>query len=74
MQATNCVNTEQGELRARLAAAIEKAEAYCQRLQVETAAASTADKGDQQPPYQVLGIAFGIGVWFGFLAMRGGRD
>ena len=74
MQATNCVNTEGGELRARLATAIEKAEAICQRLQDETAAARTADKAARQPRYQALGIAFGIGLWIGFLLMRGGRD
>jgi ElaB/YqjD/DUF883 family membrane-anchored ribosome-binding protein len=71
MEAPNRVDTEKGELRAKLEAATEKAKEVCNRLQEETVAAAKAtDKTIREHPYQAIGIAFGVGVLVGVLAGR----
>ena len=71
MEAVNRVDTEKGELRAKLEAATEKAKEVCNRLQEETVAAAKAtDKTIREHPYQAIGIAFGVGVLVGGLAGR----
>jgi ElaB/YqjD/DUF883 family membrane-anchored ribosome-binding protein len=62
-----------GEARARLQAAIDRAKAVYGRLQDRTVAAAKAtDKTVREHPYEAIGIAFGVGVLIGVLAMRGG--
>ncbi len=74
MEVTKRVDTEQGELRAKLEAATEKAKALCQKLQEKTAAAAKAtDDAVREHPYQAIGIAFGLGVLIGVLAARSRR-
>jgi ElaB/YqjD/DUF883 family membrane-anchored ribosome-binding protein len=54
---------------------MEKAKAVCERLQNQTAAAAkTADKAIREHPYQAAGIAFGLGVLVGVLAVLSRRD
>ena len=75
MEAPNRIETEKSELRAKLETAIEKAKAVCERLEEKTtAAAKAADKAVREHPYQATGIAFGVGVLIGVLAMRSRRD
>jgi ElaB/YqjD/DUF883 family membrane-anchored ribosome-binding protein len=75
MEATEQADTEKHELRARLEAATEKAKAVCRRLHDETlAAAKAADKAVREHPYESIGIAFGVGLLIGVLAMRRGRE
>lgn len=63
------------ELRARLQASIDKAKALCDQLQQKTVAAAKAtDKVVREHPYQAAGIAFGVGLLIGVLAMRSRRD
>jgi ElaB/YqjD/DUF883 family membrane-anchored ribosome-binding protein len=63
------------ELRARLQASIDKAKALCDQLQQKTVAAAKAtDKAVREHPYQAVGIAFGVGLLIGVLAMRSRRD
>ncbi len=74
MEVTKRVDTEQGELRAKLEAATEKAKVLCQKLQEKTAAAAKAtDDAVREHPYQAIGIAFGLGVLIGVLAARSRR-
>ncbi len=74
MEVTKRVDTEQGELRAKLEAATEKAKVLCQKLQEKTAAAAkAADDAVREHPYQAIGIAFGLGVLIGVLAARSRR-
>jgi ElaB/YqjD/DUF883 family membrane-anchored ribosome-binding protein len=75
MEATEHGNSEKGELRAKLEAAAEKAKEVCKRLQEETVAAAKAtDKAVREHPYPAIGIAFGVGVLIGLLAVRCRRD
>jgi ElaB/YqjD/DUF883 family membrane-anchored ribosome-binding protein len=75
MEAANRVDTEQGEQKAKLEGAIEKAKEVCERLQTQTAAAArAAGNAVREHPYQAVGIAFGVGVLIGVLVMRGRRD
>jgi ElaB/YqjD/DUF883 family membrane-anchored ribosome-binding protein len=75
MEATERGESEKGELRAKLDAAIEKAKAVCERLQEQTvAAAKASDKAVREHPYQAMGIAFGVGLLIGVLVMRSRRD
>ena len=74
MDETNHIDTEKGELRAKLETLIEKAKDACERLQNQTAAAAKAtDKTIREYPYPAIGIAFGVGVLIGLLVNRG-RD
>ena len=62
-------------LRAKLEAAVEKAKAAYERLEDKTvAAAKAADKTVREHPYQTIGIAFGLGLLIGVLAMQSRRD
>jgi ElaB/YqjD/DUF883 family membrane-anchored ribosome-binding protein len=75
MEATERVENEKHELRARLEAATEKAKDVCKKLQEQTVAAAKAtDEAVREHPYQAIGIAFGVGLLVGVLAMRCRRD
>ena len=75
MEATNRIETEKAEFRAKVETAIEKAKDVCERLEEKTvAAAKAADKAIREHPYQTIGIAFGVGMLIGLLAMRSRRD
>ncbi len=75
MEATERGDTEKGELRAKLEAAIEKAKDVCDRLEEKTVAAARAtDKTVREHPYQAIGIAFGVGLLVGVLTARSRRD
>ena len=68
-------DSEKGELRAKLEAAVEKAKAVCDRLEAKTVeAAKVADKTIREHPYQAIGIGFGVGLLIGVLATRCRRD
>ena len=75
MEATERKDNEKHELRPKLEAATEKAKEVCKRLQEETVSAAKAtDKAVREHPYQAIGIAFGVGLLVGVLAMRCRRD
>jgi ElaB/YqjD/DUF883 family membrane-anchored ribosome-binding protein len=75
MEATERGDNEKHELRPKLEAATEKAKEVCKRLQEETVAAAKAtDKVVREHPYQAIGIAFGVGLLIGVLAMRCRHD
>ena len=75
METTEHGDSEKRELRAKLEAATEKAKEVCKRLQEQTVAAAKAtDKAVREHPYPALGIAFGVGLLIGVLAMRCRRD
>ena len=60
-----------GELRERLAAALESAKATCQRIEDRAVAgAKAADQTIREHPYESIGAAFGIGFLFGVLVGR----
>ena len=75
-EALNAVAGENGtELRARLRKAIDKAKALYERLEDKTVAAAKAtDKAVHEHPYQAIGLAFGVGLLIGVLAVRSRRD
>ena len=71
MKATEHGDNEKHELRAKLEAATEKAKEVCKRLREQTAAAAKAtDKAVRENPYQAIGIAFGVGLLIGVVAMQ----
>ena len=75
MEPANRVDTEKGEVRAKLENVIEKAKEICEKLQDQTAAAAKAtDKTIRAHPYQAIAIAFGAGVLVGVLAVLSRRD
>jgi ElaB/YqjD/DUF883 family membrane-anchored ribosome-binding protein len=75
MEAPNRIDTDKGEIKAKLENVIEKAKEVCERLQDQTAAAATAtDKTIREHPYHALGIAFGLGVLIGVLTARSRGD
>lgn len=75
MEAPNRTETEKSELKAKLESLVEKAKAACEHLQEQTAAAAKAtDKTIRDHPYHAIGIAFGVGVLVGVLAVRSRRD
>ena len=75
MEEINRMESEAGKTRAKLEAVIEKAKATCERLQDQTvAAAKAADETIREKPYHAMGVAFGVGVVLGALAMWGRRD
>ena len=75
MDETNSMETEKGQLRAKLDTAIEKAQDLCERLQDQTSAVAKAtDKTIREYPYQAIGVAFGLGVLIGVLVSQGRRD
>jgi len=74
MEATLRRDSEKGEIRARLEAAVDRAKAACERLEEKTVAAAKAtDKAVRGHPYQAVGVAFGVGVLIGVLAARSRR-
>jgi len=74
MESPNAVETEKSELQAKLESVIEKAKQACERLQDQTAvAARAADRTIRDNPYQAIGVAFGVGVLIGALAMGSRR-
>lgn len=74
----NAISTEDNEkthIRAKLENAIGKAKDACERLEEKTlAAAKSADTVVRTHPYPAIGIAFGVGLLVGVLAMRSRRD
>jgi ElaB/YqjD/DUF883 family membrane-anchored ribosome-binding protein len=75
MEEINRIEAEKGELRAKLENVVEKAKEACERLQEQTAAAAKAtDKTIREKPYHAMGVAFGVGVLIGVLAMWSRRD
>lgn len=75
MDETNRIETDKGQVRAKLENIIEKAQEVCQRLQDQTSAAAKAtDRTIREHPYQVVGVAFGLGLLIGVLVSRSRRD
>jgi ElaB/YqjD/DUF883 family membrane-anchored ribosome-binding protein len=75
MEVTERVDSEKGELRTKLEAAVEKAKAVCERLEQKTIeAAKVTDKTIREHPYQAIGIGFGLGLLIGVLAARCRHD
>lgn len=59
------------EARARLRKALESAKNSCERLQEKAVAGARAtDQVIREHPYQSMGVAFGVGLLIGVLAMR----
>lgn len=59
------------EARSRLADALEKAKATCQRLEERTiATAKATDRVIRAHPYESIGVAFGVGLLIGVLVAR----
>jgi len=67
-------DTTKSDLQVKLESAIERAKNACERLEEKTAAAKAADKVVREHPYQAIGIALGVGILAGALAMRCRRD
>ena len=66
---------ESSHLRAKLQAAIDKAKAVYELLEVKTvASAKSTDKAVHEHPYEAMGLAFGVGLLIGVLATRSRRD
>ncbi len=60
-----------GDVRSRLAAALDSAKAACQRLEDKTVAAAKAtDRVIRDHPYESIGVAFGLGLLIGVLVAR----
>ena len=75
MEASNRIETENNDLKAKLDKAVGKAKEACERLEEQTAAAAkAANKTIREHPYEALGIAFGVGLLLGVLAMCSRRD
>lgn len=75
MDETNRMESEKSQVRVKLENVIEKAQEVCQRLQDQTATAAKAtDKTIREHPYQVMGVAFGLGLLIGVLVSRSRRD
>jgi ElaB/YqjD/DUF883 family membrane-anchored ribosome-binding protein len=60
-----------GEARKRLAAALESGqEMYARVREKAVAGVKTGDAAVHEHPYQVIGLAFGVGALIGYLAAR----
>ena len=72
MKATaNHAGEKVGELRERLATALESAKVTAQRLEEKTKEAAIAtDRTIREHPYESIGIAFGVGLLIGVLVAR----
>lgn len=63
------------EARTRLRAALESAKDTCGRLQEKAVAGAKAtDEVIREHPYQSMGVAFGVGLLIGVLAIRRNSD
>jgi ElaB/YqjD/DUF883 family membrane-anchored ribosome-binding protein len=59
------------EARQRLAAALERGKEICGRVREKAVeGAKATDEAVHEHPYQVIGIAFGVGALIGYLAAR----
>jgi len=75
MNTAELEETPRSAIHAKLETAIEKAKHACERLEEKTVAAAKAtDRVVRGHPYQAIGIAFGVGLLAGVLAMRSRRD
>ncbi len=75
MEATKETDTQKSELLAKLDGAVERAKRVCERMQEQTVAAAKAtDRAVREHPYPALGVAFGLGILIGVLAVRARRD
>jgi len=75
MEQINRTETETTQLKAKLEKVVENAKELCDRLQNQTAAAAkAADNTIREHPYESIGVAFGLGVLVGVLAMWSRRD
>lgn len=76
MAATSDVAGEKvGEARKRLAAALERSkEIYGQVHEKAAEGVKAADHAVRENPYQVIGIALGVGVLVGYLIAGGVRN
>lgn len=74
----NTLATQENEktnIRTKCESAIERVKEACERLQEKTAAAAkTTDEAVRTHPYQAIGIAFGVGLLVGVLAIRKRRE
>ena len=62
---------ESNGIRDRLADALESAKRTCRKLEEKAVASAKAtDKVIREHPYQSIGVAFGVGLLIGVLAMR----
>jgi len=65
------VSDKAKEARARLRSALESAKDSCEELQDKAVAGAKAtDKVIRDHPYQSIGVAFGVGLLIGVLAIR----
>ena len=65
------VSDKANEARARLRSALESAKDSCEELQDKAVAGAKAtDKVIRDHPYQSIGVAFGVGLLIGVLAIR----
>ena len=65
------VSEKAKEARARLRSALESAKDSCEELQDKAVAGAKAtDKVIRDHPYQSIGVAFGVGLLIGVLAIR----
>jgi ElaB/YqjD/DUF883 family membrane-anchored ribosome-binding protein len=73
MEATADVAGEKvAEARTRLAATLENAKELAGHVRDKAVeGAKAADEAVRDNPYQAIGLAFGVGVLVGYLAMRG---
>jgi ElaB/YqjD/DUF883 family membrane-anchored ribosome-binding protein len=75
VEAPNHLETEKSELKGKIETLIGKAKAACERLEEQTAAAAKAtDKTIREHPYEAIGVAFGVGVLLGVLAVGSRHD
>jgi ElaB/YqjD/DUF883 family membrane-anchored ribosome-binding protein len=70
MNTVECENSEKSTMRTQLGAALEKAKNACERLKAKSAATGhAADKAVREHPYEAVGIAFGVGLLIGAMAI-----
>jgi ElaB/YqjD/DUF883 family membrane-anchored ribosome-binding protein len=68
---TDVAGEKVAEARKRLAAAIDKGRESWNNVQDRAVeGAKAADQVIRDHPYQAIGVAFGVGAFFGFLASR----
>ncbi len=68
---TDVAGDKVGEARKRLAAALERGKEFYGRVREKAVeGAKAADEAVHEHPYQVIGIALGVGALIGYLAAR----